>query len=44
MKAAPVYKTDINGRRDPLRRIRDTPLSAKVGTDIRRPAAVFQSE
>jgi hypothetical protein len=23
--AAPVYKTEINGRRDPLRLLRDTP-------------------
>ena len=38
--AAPVQKTEINGRGDPLRWPRDTPLSAKVGTnfaDRRRP-------
>ena len=31
--AAPVQKTEINGRGDPLRWPRDTPLSAKVGTN-----------
>jgi len=38
--AAPVQKTEINGRGDPLRWPRDTPLSSKVGTnfaDRRRP-------
>ena len=32
--AAPVQKTEINGRGDPLRWPRDTPLSAKVGTNF----------
>jgi len=31
---APVHKTEINGRGDPLRWPRDTPLSAKVGTNF----------
>jgi hypothetical protein len=39
----PVYKTDINGRGVPLRCPRDTPLSTKIGTIIRWPAAVAQS-
>jgi hypothetical protein len=40
---APVYKTEINGREEPLRWPRDTPLSTKVGTEIRRQVAVAQS-
>ena len=32
--AAPVQKTEINARGDPLRWPRDTPLSAKVGTNF----------
>jgi hypothetical protein len=41
--AAPVYKTEINVRGGPPRQQRDTPLSAKFGTKIRRPATVVQS-
>jgi hypothetical protein len=33
---ASVYITEINGSGDSSRRLRDTPLSAKVGTKIRR--------
>jgi hypothetical protein len=32
--AAPVLKTDINGRRDPLRWPRDTLYPQKVGTNF----------
>jgi len=41
-----VYKTEINGFGDPLRWPRDTPLSAKVGTnfaDRRRPLCRYSS-
>ena len=44
--ATPVQKTEINGRGDPLRWSRDTPLSAKVGTNIadrRRPLCRYSS-
>jgi len=44
--AAPVQKTEINGRGDPLRRPRGTPLSAKVDTnfaDRRRPLCPYSS-
>jgi len=44
--AAPVQKTEINGRGDPLRLPRDTPLSANVGTnfaDRRRPLRRYSS-
>jgi len=44
--AAPVQKTEINDRGDPLRWRRDTPLSAKVGTnfaDRRRPLCPYSS-
>ena len=44
--AAPVQKTEINSRGDPLRWPRDTPLSAKDGTnfaDRRRPLCRYSS-
>jgi hypothetical protein len=41
--AAPVKKPDINGSGESPRSPRDTPLSAKVGTKIRRPSAVDKS-
>ena len=44
--AAPVKKTEINGRGDPLRWPRNTPLSAKVGTNFterRRPLCRYSS-
>jgi hypothetical protein len=37
----PIYKTNINGRRDPLRCPRDTLLSVNIGTNFanqRRPS------
>jgi hypothetical protein len=40
--AAQVYKTEVNGRGVPERWPRDTFLSAKVFTKIRRLAAVDQ--
>jgi hypothetical protein len=40
--AAPVWRTEINGRREPPRWPRNTPLSAKVGIKIRRLVAVAQ--
>jgi hypothetical protein len=39
--ADPVYKAEIVGRGDPSCSPRDTSISAKVGTKIRRPAAVM---
>ena len=42
----PVQKTEINGREDPLRWPRDTPLSAKVSTnfaDRQRPLCRYSS-
>jgi hypothetical protein len=42
--AAPIYKTEINGRvGSAALTMRDIPISAKDGTEIRRPAAVVQS-
>jgi hypothetical protein len=41
--AAPVYKIEFNCHGDPSHWPRNTPLSAKVGTKIRRLAAVDQS-
>jgi hypothetical protein len=41
--AAPVHKTEINGRGDPPHWQRHTPISAKVGTKFRRLVAVAQS-
>jgi hypothetical protein len=39
----PVYKTEINGRRELPRSPHDTPLSAKIATKIRGSAAIAQS-
>jgi hypothetical protein len=41
--APPIYKTEIKGGGEPPRWPRDIPLSAKLGTKIRRPATVAQS-
>jgi hypothetical protein len=41
--AAPVYNTEINGRKGSAALPHDTPLSTKVGTKFRRQISVAQS-